>query len=198
MAMHGMSRGALWAGALSLSGLLGFALGARPDVTANGHPDESSASPVSNQVLPSHTRQASAPTVLRQQSPRGPFGLHQELESALPESHRQRAEARRDSLEARFRAEPVETGWSNAAEDELVQAAGSGEIAEAGILPDDIEIQCRSNSCRILSVFSPGNDADTWTSLYVLQMAKTLPRSEIVSLMRPDGSTEIMFYGYRR
>ena len=67
-----------------------------------------------------------------------------------------------------------------------------------GLKPDDVDIACKKNSCRIVGTFDRMGDAQDWSLFYITAAGgNVLTQTQMVFVPRPDGKTEVRIYSNR-
>ena len=114
----------------------------------------------------------------------------------------QQIEADRDKqmreLEAQFARDAADPIGGGRTEDTLEKTITGETMAGTGLKPDDVDIACKKNSCRIVSSFAKLGDAQDWSLFYITAAGgNVLSQTQMVFVPKPDGSTEVRIYANR-
>jgi len=111
------------------------------------------------------------------------------------EADRKRELQELESAFARDKADPVRGGQ---VERTLEQTVTSESMAGTGLKPDDVAIDCRATTCRVVGEFAKRGDAEDWALFYVTSAGgNVLTQTRMAYVTRPDGSTEVRIYATR-
>lgn len=98
------------------------------------------------------------------------------------------------SLAASFRREKKDLVWAGSAESELQHIATGADMTAAGVVVDDVAIECRSSICHTTATFTSDAQADDWVMVY-MSSAGTVLRGSAVSRSRSaDGSVSVEIF----
>jgi hypothetical protein len=119
------------------------------------------------------------------------------LEEITPEAERQQALNAHATREKDFANERVDPTWAAAAtrtvEDALVNIA-SGQGAPA---LEDVQLDCRSRSCRIVVNMADSFEAGMLTDPLVADISAILPNAQMIEVPSPDGQRiDLYIYAY--
>lgn len=96
---------------------------------------------------------------------------------------------------ARDKADPVRGGQ---VERKLEATVTSESMAGTGLKPDDVAIDCRATTCKVVGQFAKRGDAEDWALFYVTSAGgNVLTQTRMAYVPRPDGSTEVRIYATR-
>ncbi len=111
------------------------------------------------------------------------------------EADRKRELQELESAFARDKADPVRGGQ---VERTLEQTVTSETMAGTGLKPDDVAIDCRATTCRVVGEFAKRGDAEDWALFYVTSAGgNVLTQTRMAYVTRPDGSTEVRIFATR-
>jgi len=111
------------------------------------------------------------------------------------EADRKRELQELESAFARDKADPVRGGQ---VERTLEQTVTSESMAGTGLKPDDVAIDCRATTCRVVGEFAKRGDAEDWALFYVTSAGgNVLTQTRMAYVTRPDGSTEVRIFATR-
>ncbi|MBC7991104.1 MAG: hypothetical protein H7Y19_16190 [Luteimonas sp.] len=101
-------------------------------------------------------------------------------------------------LEAQFARDAADPVGGGRTEDTLEKTVTGETMAGTGLKPDDVDISCKKNSCRIVSSFAKLGDAQDWGLFYITAAGgNVLSQTQMVFVPQPDGSTEVRIYANR-
>jgi hypothetical protein len=101
-------------------------------------------------------------------------------------------------LEAQFARDVADPVGGGRTEDTLEKTVTGEAMAGTGITPEDVQIACKKNSCRIVSSFAKMGDAQDWGLFYITAAGgDVLSQTQMVFVPKPDGSTEVRIYANR-
>jgi hypothetical protein len=101
-------------------------------------------------------------------------------------------------LEAQFARDAADPVGGGRTEDTLEKTVTGETMAGTGLKPDDVDISCKKNSCRIVSSFAKMGDAQDWGLFYITAAGgNVLSQTQMVFVPKPDGSTEVRIYANR-
>lgn len=155
------------------------------------------------QVLESHPIKSNpadfGPSVSRGQAayPLGPVPLDGEAAGMTAEDAEARNKQLLKTLEARFSQQPAD-GNAPRVEIDMLQAMNDKQLAGGGIAPEDPDVSCRRDVCRISGVFRSTADATDWAVLYLTTVgAQYVGKAQSAYARNPDGSVRVMLYANR-
>lgn len=101
-------------------------------------------------------------------------------------------------LEAQFARDAADPVGGGRTEDTLEKTVTGETMVGTGLKPDDVDISCKKNSCRIVSSFAKMGDAQDWGLFYITAAGgNVLSQTQMVFVPKPDGSTEVRIYANR-
>lgn len=101
-------------------------------------------------------------------------------------------------LEAQFASDAADPVGGPRTEDTLVDTISSDAMAGTGLKPDDVDIACKKNSCRIVGTFERMGDAQDWSLFYITAAGgDVLSQTQMVFVPTADGRTEVRIYSNR-
>lgn len=77
----------------------------------------------------------------------------------------------------------------------LAAIADSPLLLQAGAVPDDVQVDCRTDSCKVEVDFPSRSMAEDWANLFPLAIAGDLQQFEFSYDSQPDGRTRITTFG---
>ncbi len=111
------------------------------------------------------------------------------------EAARKRELQELESAFARDKADPVRGGQ---VERTLEQTVTSETMAGTGLKPDDVAIDCRATTCRVVGQFAKRGDAEDWALFYVTAAGgNVFTQTRMAYVTRADGSTEVRVFATR-
>lgn len=116
-------------------------------------------------------------------------------DSAREEERRQRD---LDALARTFKSEPVDASWSAATERHLSETMSSDIMIASEIVPDDLDVSCRSSLCRVKARFGKYNDAADWGMMLVTAAGDTFGKAMPTVTPGPDGQAYLEMYALRK
>lgn len=97
-----------------------------------------------------------------------------------------------------FRNQKTDPAWGLPTEALLLDKMGSDHVLSIRAqMPTSRSIGCRTDMCELKFTFAQPGDAVDWTDAYVADLGKTVGRTWHTLQTRPDGSAEIILYGFR-
>jgi hypothetical protein len=101
-------------------------------------------------------------------------------------------------LEAQFASDAADPVGGPQTEDTLVDTISSEAMTGTGLKPDDVDIACKKNSCRIVGTFERMGDAQDWSLFYITAAGgNVLSQTKMVFVPTDDGRTEVRIYSSR-
>lgn len=129
-------------------------------------------------------------------APMGMQGLARE--QLTPEQQAAERERQLRELEAAFAADAADPATAPAVENTLVETISGDTMAGTGLKPRDVDIACKSSSCRIVGTFDRMGDAQDWSLFYITAAGgDVLSQTRMVFVPKPDGRTEVRIYSSR-
>jgi hypothetical protein len=129
--------------------------------------------------------------------PDGPNSIAGE-QRLTPEQVEAKNQERLRTFESRFSQEPADPGAPKV-EDDMLKGMTDKQLAAAGIVPKDPDVQCRRDTCRIVANFRSSSDASDWAVLYVTLMgANYVTSSQPVFVRNSDGTTQMRLFANRK
>ncbi len=126
-------------------------------------------------------------------APTSPFSI----ETPTPEQQAANRKKNLDAMEAKFSQDAPDPVRGARIEHALGQAVSGDTMTSTGIAPDDVAIQCKRHSCRIVAKFKKAGDAEDWAIFYLTAAGQNLARSRIAQSRQSDGMTEVRIYAER-
>lgn len=129
-----------------------------------------------------------------------PVEARNALRAAHEERNRRRAERTRfasnrfDATARKFAAEPIDPAWAGPQESRLLAAAKGSALAQAGIQPKGLKVQCHSSLCSIQGQFDDASDAQTWAQFYLASAGSAAARASSHVDRNPDGTVTATIY----
>lgn len=108
-----------------------------------------------------------------------------------------RQEAQRNALAQAFAGEPVDAAWSAATESHLSKTMSSDIMIASEIIPDQLEVDCRSSLCLVKGRFTKYNDASDWGLMLVTAAGSAFGKAMPVVTPGPDGKAYLEMYAQR-
>lgn len=109
-----------------------------------------------------------------------------------PVEARARVEANIATLDARFAAETLDAAWMKREERALGAFFAADALAMQGLpTPDDLQIACRSATCRISARFADPVEAEMTTQWLAMHVAADLPYGAVMPRALDDGSIQV-------
>lgn len=120
--------------------------------------------------------------------------------SAVAEQAREDERTKRelDALARAFRSEPVDAAWSASTERHLSQTMASDIMIATEIVPEELELDCRSSLCVVKARFGKYNDASDWGMMLVTAAGQTFGKAMPVVTPGADGRAYLEMYAQRR
>jgi len=114
----------------------------------------------------------------------------------------QQIEAERErqlrELEAQFARDAADPATGPKTENTLVETISGETMAGTGLKPNDVDIACKKNSCRIVGTFDKMGDAQDWSLFYITAAGgNVLSQTRMVFVPKPNGATEVRIYSAR-
>lgn len=130
--------------------------------------------------------------------PDGPVGAGIGGQMMTPEQAEAKNQERLRTFESRFSQEPADPAAAGV-EDDMLKGMTDKQLAAAGIVPKDPDVQCRRDTCRVVANFRSSSDASDWAVLYVTLMgANYVTSSQPVFVKAADGSTQMRLFASRK
>jgi hypothetical protein len=111
---------------------------------------------------------------------------------------KERARVELDALARTFTSEAVDVAWSASTERHLAATMSSDIMIASEIVPDDLDVKCRSSLCRVRARFGKYNDASDWGMMLVTAAGETFGRAMPVVTPGPDGHAYLEMYALRK
>lgn len=109
-----------------------------------------------------------------------------------------RSEEQRKKAAEAFARESVDPAWAPKKEVELNTIAEQQTFEEAGAIPKDMRIECKSSMCRLDGSFANNGQAEDWVLMYMSSVGSALPNAVVTRIPNPDGTTRVEIYGRAR
>lgn len=124
--------------------------------------------------------------------------LGQMREQKTPEQIEAEREQQMRELEAQFARDVADPATGPQTENTLVETISGETMAGTGLKPNDVDIACKKNSCRIVGTFDKMGDAQDWSLFYITAAGgNVLSQTRMVFVPKPDGKTEVRIYSNR-
>lgn len=132
-------------------------------------------------------------------APRDAAGmLGQMREPKTPEQVEAEREQQLRELEAQFARDVADPVTGPQTENTLVETISGETMAGTGLKPNDVDIACKKNSCRIVGTFDKMGDAQDWSLFYITAAGgNVLSQTRMVFVPKPGGRTEVRIYSNR-
>ncbi|HST43770.1 MAG TPA: hypothetical protein VLK29_00960 [Luteimonas sp.] len=122
--------------------------------------------------------------------------------SSIQQKSPEQAEAERSrqlkELEAAFSRDAADPVGGPRTETTLVQTISGSTMAGTGLKPNDVDIACKQNSCRIVGTFDRMGDAQDWSLFYITAAGgNVLSQTQMVFVPAAGGKTEVRIYSTR-
>lgn len=119
-------------------------------------------------------------------------------ETQTPEQAKAAQEKQLRELEAQFSRDAADPATGPKTENILVQTVSGETMAGTGLKPNDVDIACKKNSCRIVGTFDRMGDAQDWGLFYITAAGgNVLSQTQMVYVPKPGGKTEVRIYSTR-
>ena len=118
----------------------------------------------------------------------------QNMEEVQKEAQR-KAESQHLAFAARFAAEQVDARWAAAQQADILAASKAGQIAQLQAQPKQIDIDCKSSTCRVEADFARRSVAEDWLTLFLMNMGGGMANATYEYSTNPDGSARLTVYG---
>lgn len=119
-------------------------------------------------------------------------------EQRTPEQIEADREKQLRELEAQFARDTADPVGGPRTENTLVETVSGDTMAGTGLKPNDVDIACKRNSCRIVGTFDKIGDAQDWSLFYITAAGgNVLSQTQMVFVPKPDGKTEVRIYSNR-
>lgn len=119
-------------------------------------------------------------------------------EQKTPEQVEAERQQQQRELEAAFARDVADPATGPQTENTLVETISGETMAGTGLKPNDVDIACRKNSCRIVGTFDKMGDAQDWSLFYITAAGgNVLSQTQMVFVPKPDGKTEVRIYSSR-
>lgn len=106
------------------------------------------------------------------------------------------SQARFESAAQLYAGQPRGQAGSQQMSQRILESAGDSPLlAQAGVTPGALDIECRGPTCRIDARFPTRSMAEDWIGLLPLAMANELQQIEYSVAAQPDGTTQVVIYG---
>ena len=124
--------------------------------------------------------------------------LDQIREQKTPQQIEAEREKQLRELEAQFARDAADPVTGPKTENTLVETISGETMAGTGLKPNDVDIACKKNSCRIVGTFDKMGDAQDWSLFYITAAGgNVLSQTRMVFVPKPDGKTEVRIYSNR-
>ena len=124
--------------------------------------------------------------------------LGQMREQKTPEQIEAEREQQMREFEAQFARDVADPVTGPQTENTLVETISGETMAGTGLKPNDVDIACKKNSCRIVGTFDKMGDAQDWSLFYITAAGgNVLSQTRMVFVPKPDGKTEVRIYSNR-
>ena len=112
--------------------------------------------------------------------------------------HKQKLENARLAAARRFELEPVDPAWSAGKETRLQTLAEAPPYQDAGIVPDSLQIDCRSTLCKVTADHASHGASADWSMIFLTSSAGELTRSFTRTINNADGTTRVEIHAQAR
>jgi hypothetical protein len=115
-----------------------------------------------------------------------------------PEQIETKNRERLRTCESRFSQEPADPNAGKVVDD-MLKGMTDKQLAAAGIVPKDPDVQCRRDTCRIVANFRSSSDASDWAVLYVTLLGGNyVTTSQPVFVRTSDGTMQMRLFANRK
>lgn len=98
----------------------------------------------------------------------------------------------------RYAQEAVDPLWAAGKETRLQALAESPTFEQVGVVPDSLEIDCRSTLCRITASHASYGASADWGMIFMTSSAAEIKRAFTKTINNPDGTTSVEIYAQAR
>lgn len=120
------------------------------------------------------------------------------MEQRSPEQVEAERERQLRELEAAFARDAADPVGGPRTENTLVETISGDTMAGTGLKPNDVDIACKQNSCRIVGSFDRMGDAQDWSLFYITAAGgNVLSQTRMVFVPTAGGKTEVRIYSTR-
>ena len=133
--------------------------------------------------------------------PRSPLDVKREMSERNAKSRRemqQQIERTQSAFSTRYANETVDPAWAAAKEATLDQQTVSTTIEQAGVVPENVAVDCKSTVCLVSADFGNRGDADAWFALYMNNVAAEVPYAVSQHVVNADGGITLKVYAVGR
>jgi hypothetical protein len=103
-----------------------------------------------------------------------------------------------DTFSRRYASESVDPAWAAPKEAALDRLSMSETIEQAGAVPSNVTVDCKSSMCLVSADFPNRGDADAWFALYMNNVAAEVPYAVSQYVPSPDGGVTLKVYAVGR
>ena len=97
----------------------------------------------------------------------------------------------RQAIGQAYAAEPRDSAWAAAKEDELRKILAGAGMAAAGVAADDLTMQCKSTLCETTAKFSEPGAAEDWVLAYMSSLGSAASSSVVSRVALAGGGTRL-------
>jgi len=101
----------------------------------------------------------------------------------------------RQDLVHLYRSEKTDPAWASAKERELLPLTQVAQIQQMNAVPKQLDIDCKTSSCRIQADFDGSGTANDWATVFTASLGSSMPTGTVQQTTNPDGSVTIEVYG---
>lgn len=102
------------------------------------------------------------------------------------------------ALEAAFARDRIDPVRGGQVEQTLEKTVSSDTMVGTGLTPQDVAIDCRATTCKVVGQFAKRGDAEDWALFYVTAAGgNVFTQTRMAYVTRPDGNTEVRIYATR-
>ncbi len=123
-----------------------------------------------------------------------PGDFQERMDAAQAQAQR-KAQNQHLALAARFAAEKVDPRWAAAQQADILSASKAGQIAQLQAQPKQIDVDCKSSTCRVAADFTRRSVAEDWLTLFLMNMGTGMGNASYEYSTNPDGSARLTVYG---
>ncbi len=115
-----------------------------------------------------------------------------------PDREQAQTKAALEAMGQAFRSESADPAWAPQTERHLSKTMASDIMIASEIVPDQLDVSCRSSLCRVKARFVKYNDASDWGMMLVTAAGDRFSKAMPVVTPGPDGHAYLEMYAQRR
>lgn len=109
-----------------------------------------------------------------------------------------RIDQAKEDLVQLYRSEKTNPAWAVAKERELLPLTQVAQIQQMNATPKQLDIDCKTSSCRIAAKFDTSGAANDWAAVFTASLGSSMPTGTVQQVTDPDGSITMEVYGAMR